>query len=240
MTELPLQNTDLSPDTGANDMCSLNYLHEAALLHNLRLRFFAAKPYTYTGDICIAVNPCVVLFSLSLSLVSRARERASDRAAARPRPRDRVGRRSGVRELGLPHQPRHPRSAARAAVDADARKSIARRRAANRGVRRRERNSRIRPPFIPPRVTMTRARYRWLEHLYKDETREQYTALTVSGDNAADAAAARAELPPHVYAVSAAAYRGLAGAMGADQSILVSGASSVVVRRVVERMAWTR
>jgi myosin V len=39
------------------DMTNLNYLHEAAILYNLRTRFFAANPYTYTGDICIAVNP---------------------------------------------------------------------------------------------------------------------------------------------------------------------------------------
>ena len=38
-------------------MTNLNYLHEAAILYNLRTRFFAARPYTYTGDICIAVNP---------------------------------------------------------------------------------------------------------------------------------------------------------------------------------------
>ena len=38
-------------------MCHLNYLHEPAILYNLRLRFNAVKPYTYTGDICIAVNP---------------------------------------------------------------------------------------------------------------------------------------------------------------------------------------
>jgi myosin-5 len=38
-------------------MTMLNYLHEAAILFNLRTRFFAARPYTYTGDICIAVNP---------------------------------------------------------------------------------------------------------------------------------------------------------------------------------------
>ena len=38
-------------------MCTLNYLHEPAILYNLRQRFFAATPYTYTGDICVAVNP---------------------------------------------------------------------------------------------------------------------------------------------------------------------------------------
>ncbi|KAG5181567.1 P-loop containing nucleoside triphosphate hydrolase protein [Tribonema minus] len=38
-------------------MCALNYLHEPAILANLRQRFFAKMPYTYTGEICIAVNP---------------------------------------------------------------------------------------------------------------------------------------------------------------------------------------
>ena len=57
--ELALQDAGLARGgEGARDMCAaLNHLHEAAVLHNLRLRFFAAKPYTYTGDICIAVNP---------------------------------------------------------------------------------------------------------------------------------------------------------------------------------------
>jgi len=53
---LPLQNMD-QPDDGCPDMCHLNYLHEPAILYNLRRRFNAVKPYTYTGEICIAVNP---------------------------------------------------------------------------------------------------------------------------------------------------------------------------------------
>jgi len=54
-TKLPLQN-DL-PYDGCEDMCQLNYLHEPAILYNLRRRFYVAQPYTYTGPICIAVNP---------------------------------------------------------------------------------------------------------------------------------------------------------------------------------------
>ncbi|KAG6586840.1 myosin-like protein [Phytophthora cinnamomi] len=42
---------------GANDMCTLNHLHEPAVLKNLELRFAKKMPYTYTGAICIAVNP---------------------------------------------------------------------------------------------------------------------------------------------------------------------------------------
>lgn len=52
---LPLQNELLRE--GCEDMCQLNYLHEPAILYNLRRRFYAAHPYTYTGPICIAVNP---------------------------------------------------------------------------------------------------------------------------------------------------------------------------------------
>jgi myosin V len=43
--------------TGVEDMCALNYLHEPAILANLRQRFFSKLPYTVTGEICIAVNP---------------------------------------------------------------------------------------------------------------------------------------------------------------------------------------
>lgn len=54
---LPFQNAGM-PKEGFPDMTLLDHLHEAALLHNLRMRFFAgACPYTYTADIVIAVNP---------------------------------------------------------------------------------------------------------------------------------------------------------------------------------------
>ncbi|CAI5702395.1 hypothetical protein KXD40_005251 [Peronospora effusa] len=51
-----LQNTLVSED-GCADMVSLNYLHEPAILFNLKHRFLRQIPYTYTGAICIAVNP---------------------------------------------------------------------------------------------------------------------------------------------------------------------------------------
>ncbi|KAE9306256.1 Unconventional myosin-Vb [Phytophthora fragariae] len=51
-----LQNALTNPD-GCADMVSLNYLHEPAILFNLKLRFLRQIPYTYTGAICIAVNP---------------------------------------------------------------------------------------------------------------------------------------------------------------------------------------
>jgi myosin-5 len=55
LTSLPLQN-DIG-DTGVPDMTSLNYLHEASILDNLRRRFYNHLPYTYTGDVCVAINP---------------------------------------------------------------------------------------------------------------------------------------------------------------------------------------
>ena len=45
------------PEDGVEDMTKLNYLHEPALLNNLRHRFERNHVYTYTGKICIAVNP---------------------------------------------------------------------------------------------------------------------------------------------------------------------------------------
>jgi len=54
---LPFQNADM-PETGFPNMTTLDHLHEAALLHNLRVRFFAGNcSYTYTADIVIALNP---------------------------------------------------------------------------------------------------------------------------------------------------------------------------------------
>ena len=57
LESLPLQNDDEGFPDGMEDMISLNYLHEAAILFNVKKRFFQQRPYTYAGDICIAVNP---------------------------------------------------------------------------------------------------------------------------------------------------------------------------------------
>ena len=53
--ELKLVN--VLPEQGVEDMTKLDYLHEPALLNNLRRRFGRDQLYTYTGRICIAVNP---------------------------------------------------------------------------------------------------------------------------------------------------------------------------------------
>ncbi|EQC32929.1 hypothetical protein SDRG_09459 [Saprolegnia diclina VS20] len=54
-TAMPICNT--FEKLGVEDMCTLNHLHEPAVLKNLQLRHAQSIPYTYTGQICIAVNP---------------------------------------------------------------------------------------------------------------------------------------------------------------------------------------
>mmetsp|Transcript_43555 Transcript_43555/g.52790 ORF Transcript_43555/g.52790 Transcript_43555/m.52790 type:complete len:360 (-) Transcript_43555:80-1159(-) len=55
---LPLQNVNESGNLiEMADMCDLPYLHEAAILFNLRARHKKKIPYTRVGDIVIAVNP---------------------------------------------------------------------------------------------------------------------------------------------------------------------------------------
>ncbi|RLN76395.1 hypothetical protein BBJ28_00006365, partial [Nothophytophthora sp. Chile5] len=67
---LPLQNTSDS-GTGFEDMILIDHLHEASILYNLRRRFFRKLPYTYTGKICIAVNPYQWLDLYSPQLMAR-------------------------------------------------------------------------------------------------------------------------------------------------------------------------
>jgi len=55
---LPMQNVNETGFLKAYpDMVNLPFLHEAALLYNLKERHRLGKPYTRTGDIIIAVNP---------------------------------------------------------------------------------------------------------------------------------------------------------------------------------------
>uniref|UniRef100_A0A672PDI6 Unconventional myosin-Va-like n=1 Tax=Sinocyclocheilus grahami TaxID=75366 RepID=A0A672PDI6_SINGR len=52
----PLRNPDIL--VGENDLTALSYLHEPAVLHNLRVRFTDSKLiYTYCGIILVAINP---------------------------------------------------------------------------------------------------------------------------------------------------------------------------------------
>ena len=56
-TELPpLRNPDIL--IGENDLTSLSYLHEPAVLHNLAVRFLDNQAiYTYCGIVLVAINP---------------------------------------------------------------------------------------------------------------------------------------------------------------------------------------
>ena len=66
--------------------------------------------------------------------------------------------------------------------------------------------------------------YQWYHDLYTTEKRHLYSQRLVWDDSASAMETIRASLQPHVYEVSALAYRGLTNQMG-NQSILVSGES---------------
>ena len=66
---LPLQNPNRHAH-GVEDMITLDYLHEGAILYNLRQRFFHHYPYTFTGKTCIAINPYQWLNLYSTSIMS--------------------------------------------------------------------------------------------------------------------------------------------------------------------------
>uniref|UniRef100_A0A669CFJ9 Myosin VC n=1 Tax=Oreochromis niloticus TaxID=8128 RepID=A0A669CFJ9_ORENI len=52
----PLRNPDIL--VGENDLTALSYLHEPAVLHNLKVRFVESRIiYTYCGIILVALNP---------------------------------------------------------------------------------------------------------------------------------------------------------------------------------------
>jgi len=53
--ELPLQNGKRS--LGKRDMADLPFLHEAAILYNLKQRHADEQPYTRVGEIIVAMNP---------------------------------------------------------------------------------------------------------------------------------------------------------------------------------------
>lgn len=66
--------------------------------------------------------------------------------------------------------------------------------------------------------------YQWYHDLYTQEKRHLYSQRLVWDESASAMETIRASLQPHVYEVSALAYRGLSNQMG-NQSILVSGES---------------
>jgi myosin heavy subunit len=64
--------------------------------------------------------------------------------------------------------------------------------------------------------------YKWYHELYSEEKRAYYSNRLVWEQSSEDP---RATMQPHVYEVSALAYKGLALGEGMNQSILVSGES---------------
>ncbi|RHY83181.1 hypothetical protein DYB26_006127, partial [Aphanomyces astaci] len=82
-SELPLQNDDPLVHGSVNDMCTLNHLHEPAIVYNLRARFLQQRPYTYTGDIVVAVNPYAWLDGL-YSKSTQALYMGKDRRSSLP------------------------------------------------------------------------------------------------------------------------------------------------------------
>ncbi|KAH0627819.1 hypothetical protein JD844_008277 [Phrynosoma platyrhinos] len=51
-----LRNPDIL--VGENDLTALSYLHEPAVLHNLKIRFLESNHiYTYCGIVLVAINP---------------------------------------------------------------------------------------------------------------------------------------------------------------------------------------
>jgi myosin-5 len=52
--QLPRRNAD---NVVARDMAELQFLHEAAVLYQIKARHASQRPYTRVGDIVVAVNP---------------------------------------------------------------------------------------------------------------------------------------------------------------------------------------
>lgn len=64
----PLRNPDIL--VGENDLTALSYLHEPAVLHNLKVRFIDSKLiYTYCGKYCLS---CPDLAETALGRKSKA------------------------------------------------------------------------------------------------------------------------------------------------------------------------
>ncbi|RHY26374.1 hypothetical protein DYB32_007678 [Aphanomyces invadans] len=82
-SELPLQNDDPVVHGSVDDMCALNHLHEPAIVYNLRARFAQQRPYTYTGNIVVAVNPYARLDGL-YSKETQQKYMGNDRSSLPP------------------------------------------------------------------------------------------------------------------------------------------------------------
>ena len=67
----PIQSTRLDNDTSVPDMANLEHLHEPAILHNVRARFLGQIPYTFSGEICVAVNPYQWLSALYSEVIQQ-------------------------------------------------------------------------------------------------------------------------------------------------------------------------
>ena len=52
-------NNNIIEGSNKADMADLSYLHDAAILYNLKSRHVASLPYTRVGDILVAVNPFI-------------------------------------------------------------------------------------------------------------------------------------------------------------------------------------
>ena len=76
----PPHAASLTPLGAADDMVNLGDLHEAALLHNLRIRFFADDIFTHIGPILVACNPYkrLPIFTPAVINVRAARRTALD------------------------------------------------------------------------------------------------------------------------------------------------------------------
>ena len=66
----PVNPKDLD---GVPDNTQLMYLHDAALLHNIRVRFSRDQIYTYTAHLLVAVNPYKSLPIYTQEIVDQVR-----------------------------------------------------------------------------------------------------------------------------------------------------------------------